>query len=70
MGRFDFYSFKFTLFTLLEQQGLALSESLNVVSVVPNALNAIKMRCCKEKMHSVLSENAGYYQVLKIPAVF
>jgi hypothetical protein len=49
---------------------LALSESLSVVSEVKNAVSAIKMRCFREKMHSVLSKNIGYYQLLKISKVF
>jgi hypothetical protein len=28
------------------------------------------MRCFKEKMHSVLSKNAGYHQLLEISEVF
>jgi hypothetical protein len=32
-------------------EGLALRESLNVVSKILNALNAIKMKCFKEKSH-------------------
>jgi len=48
----------------LEQKGLTEIESLIVlvVSEVWNALNAIKRRYCKEKMHSVPSKNAGYHQ--------
>jgi hypothetical protein len=63
MGRFGFYSFNLLCpqkaIHKLEQKGSTQSESLNVVSAVQNALNAIKRRRCKEKMHSMLATTSN-----------
>ena len=49
----------------------ALRESLNVFSEVQNAFNANKMRCFKKKkLRSLLPQNVGYHQLLKISEVF
>lgn len=45
---------------------MALSENLNAVPEVQNAVNVVKMRFFKEKCTPVLSKNASYHQLLKV----